>query len=86
MRLVSLSIQNFRSIKIIEELRVEPLQGFVGENNAGKSNILKAIDCFLSTGSGRITPSDFNDPARPAIVEAELVDYPTTNGTGCALT
>ena len=52
MRLARLSIQNFRSIKNIEELRVEPLQGFVGENNAGKSNILKAIDCFLSTGSG----------------------------------
>ena len=71
MRLVRLNIRNFRSIRNIEELRVEPLQGFVGENNAGKSNILRAIDCFLSAGGG-MTPDDFNDPDQQAILEAEF--------------
>ena len=72
MRLVRLNIKNFRSIKNIEELRVEPLQGFVGENNAGKSNILRAIECFLSAGAGGMTPDDFNDSAQQATIEAEF--------------
>ena len=72
MRLVRLNIKNFRSIKSIEELRIEPLQGFVGENNAGKSNILRAIDCFLSVGARAMTPDDFNDPVQQATIEAEF--------------
>lgn len=72
MRLVRLNIRNFRSIRKIEVLRVEPLQGFVGENNAGKSNILRAIDCFLSAGSRGMTPDDFYDPDQQAILEAEF--------------
>ena len=72
MRLVRLNITNFRSIKNVEELRVEPLQGFVGENNAGKSNILRAIDCFLSAGAAGMTSSDFNDPVQQATIETEF--------------
>ena len=72
MRLVRLSINNFRSIKTISDLRVEPLQGLVGENNAGKSNILRAINCFLSARAGGMMPDDFNDPAQQATIEAEF--------------
>ena len=72
MRLVRLNIKNFRSIRNTEELRVEPLQGFVGENNAGKSNILRAINCFLSAGAGGMAPDDFNDHAQQATIEAEF--------------
>ena len=72
MRLVRLDTNNFRSIKNIEALRLEPLQGFVGENNAGKSNVLRAIDCFLSAGAGGMRPDDFNDPGQEAIIEAEF--------------
>jgi len=72
MRLVGLSITNYRSIKKIENLRIEPLQAFVGENNAGKSNILRAVNCFLSSGTGGIAASDFNDQAQPATIEAEF--------------
>ena len=72
MRLVRLSIKYFRSIKDIDNLRIEPLQGFVGENNAGKSNILRAMSCFLSAGAGGMTPDDFNDPAQQATIEAEF--------------
>ena len=74
MRLVRLSIKNFRSIKDIDDLRIEPLQGFVGENNAGKSNILRAMSCFLSARAGGMTPEDFNDPAQQATIEAEFDD------------
>ena len=72
MRLVKLSIKNFRSIKKIDGLRIESLQGFVGENNAGKSNILRAIGCFLSARSGGMMPDDFNDPEQLATIEAEF--------------
>ena len=72
MRLVRLDIKNFRSIKSVEALRIEPLQGFVGENNAGKSNILRAVACFLSAGAGGMAPDDFNDPERQATIEAEF--------------
>ena len=74
MRLVRLKIKNFRSIKDIEDLRVEPLQGFVGENNAGKSNILRAIGCFLSAGAGGMASNDFNDPTQQTTIEAEFGD------------
>ena len=72
MRLVRMSIRNFRSIKNIENLRVEPFQGFVGENNAGKSNILRAIDCFLSASAGGMTPDDFNNYDSQSIIEMEF--------------
>jgi len=72
MRITKLTIQNYRSIKGIKDLRIEPLQAFVGENNAGKSNILRALDCFLSPGTGGMDCSDLNDPTQPAIIEAEF--------------
>lgn len=72
MWLTRLSIENYRSIKKIENLRIERLQTFVGENNAGKSNILRAIDCFLSPRAGDVEKSDFNDPAKSIVIEAEF--------------
>ena len=72
MRLTRLNIDNYRSVKKIDNLRIEPLQAFVGENNAGKSNILRAVNCFLSAGSGGMTSSDFNDSSQPALIEAEF--------------
>jgi putative ATP-dependent endonuclease of the OLD family len=72
MRMTGLTIQNYRSIKEIKNLRIEPLQAFVGENNAGKSNILRALDCFLSSGSGGMDIDDLNDPTQPATIEAEF--------------
>ena len=72
MRLTRLTIRNYRSIKRCENMRIEPLQAFVGENNTGKSNILRAISCFLSAGAGGMQQSDFNDPSQQAFIEAEF--------------
>ena len=72
MRLTRLKIRNYRSIKKIENRRIEPVQALVGENNAGKSNILRVVNCFLSAGSGGMGPSDFNDKSQPAVIEAEF--------------
>lgn len=74
MRLSSLSIWNFRSIREAKEIRLEALQALVGENNCGKSNILRAINCFLSSGAGGMEPADFNDQSEPCRIECEFTD------------
>jgi len=72
LRLTSISVRNFRSIKAAEKIRLEALQAFVGENNCGKSNLLRAVECFLSSGAGGVEPSDFNDQSQPASIECEF--------------
>lgn len=72
MRLSKLRIKNFRSITDTDEVTIEPLQAFVGENNAGKSNLLKAISCFLSSGAGGMKIGDFKDITREASIECEF--------------
>ncbi len=72
MRLTKISIRNYRSIRNTGEVSIEPLQALVGENNCGKSNVLRAIQCFLSSGAGGMEVGDFNDPTIPAIIECEF--------------
>lgn len=72
MRLTKLTVKNFRSIKAAEGIHIEPLQAFVGENNAGKSNFLRAVNCFLSPGSGGAGGGDFNDPNAEIEIECEF--------------
>ena len=43
MRLIKSHIRNYRSIVDSGDTRIEPLQAFVGENNAGKSNQMPSI-------------------------------------------
>jgi putative ATP-dependent endonuclease of OLD family len=72
MRLSKLRVQNYRSIRDTGEIRVEPLQALVGENNCGKSNCLRAIKCFLTSGAGGMEIQDFNVPDAPCIIECEF--------------
>lgn len=72
MRLTKISVQNYRSIRKTGAIIIEPLQALVGENNSGKSNLLRAIQCFLSSGAGGMEVSDFNDPNEPAVIECEF--------------
>jgi putative ATP-dependent endonuclease of OLD family len=68
MKLTTLSIKNFRSITQIDEVKINSTQILLGENNAGKSNILYAIDVFLSAGSGNVNETDFQDKSQPIII------------------
>lgn len=72
MRLSNLTVKNFRSIRDTGKIRIEPLQALVGENNSGKSNCLRALRCFLTSGAGGMDVQDFNDPASPCIIECEF--------------
>lgn len=70
MRLVKFRVQNYRSIVDSGEIRIEPFQALVGENNAGKSNILYALNAFLSAKAGGVQESDFFDSRSPIIFTA----------------
>ncbi len=70
MKLTNLRVQNFRSIVDSGDIRIETFQAFVGENNSGKSNILKAIDAFLTAGAGGVQENNFFDKTKPIIIAA----------------
>ena len=72
MRLKKICIKNFRSFTDSGDITIEPLQAFVGENNAGKSNLLRAMSCFLSPGSGGMKVGDFKDVTAHASIECEF--------------
>jgi ABC-type transport system involved in cytochrome c biogenesis ATPase subunit len=74
MLLNKISITNFRSIKELKDLRIEPLQALVGENNCGKSNILRAIKCFLTSGAGSMEIKDFNDQEEVTTIECSFTN------------
>ena len=72
MKLVELSIQNYRSIKTIDNFIVTSFQSILGENNSGKSNIFSSIEAFLSAGSGGTKPEDFNDKSQTIIIKTKF--------------
>jgi len=72
MKLIELSVSNYRSIKYIEDFKLTSFQAILGENNSGKSNILSAIGSFLSAGSGGIRSEDFNDKEEKIIIKIKF--------------
>jgi hypothetical protein len=74
MFLSSINIKNFRSIVDSGEIRIERLQALVGENNCGKSNILAAINVFLTAGADGAKGKDFYNPSQRIIITATLTN------------
>ncbi len=58
MKLRWLHIEGFRSIREFT-LEVDDFLCFIGQNNHGKSNILKVLDLFFSSGTKGIIPHIF---------------------------
>lgn len=48
MKIFDITIKNFRGISNLQHLKVGHINSFVGKNDAGKSNILKALDTFFN--------------------------------------
>ena len=63
MRVTKLHIRNLRSVRDSGEFEVSSLFALVGENNTGKSNLLRAIEVLVSAGAARLSRADFFDPA-----------------------
>jgi len=83
MRLVRLSIKNFRSISDTVSIKV-PSQHVVlaGANNAGKSNILSALDWALGSRLPyqlRADEDDYFDSRSPIVIEATLGDMSSSD-------
>ncbi len=78
MRLSTLEIKNYRSIIASGSIRLENLQAFVGENNAGKSNILRAIEVLLTAGLAGVQVSDFFDRSQDIVIVGTFSDLTTT--------
>lgn len=72
MKLIEISIKNYRSIKYFENGKISQFQALIGENNSGKSNLLSAIDIYLSGGSGGIKQEDFNNPEAPIVIKCKF--------------
>ena len=72
MHLSELSIQNYKSIKSIEVFSLASFQVLIGENNCGKSNILNAIEIFLSSGVGGVKTEDFYSTTKRIIIKAKF--------------
>ena len=84
MHLSNLIISNYRSIKELSIYFEKGKNIIVGKNNAGKSNIIKAIDLILGEGSPtwnkseNITSNDFfnGDTSKPLYIFCELKREP----------
>ncbi len=67
--ITALKVENFRSCKQLR-LSLAPFVPLVGYNNAGKSNILSALEWLFKE---RLLPSgDYNDVDSPIVVEGEI--------------
>lgn len=74
MRVTKLHIRNLRSVRDSGEFEVSSLFALVGENNTGKSNLLRAIEVLVSAGAARLSRAGFFDPARPIVIKGVFGD------------
>lgn len=68
--LTTISIHNFKSCKEVLNLELSDFTPLIGYNNAGKSNVLAAIQWVLRKSA--LSESSFFDPANPVRVEATI--------------
>ncbi len=70
MKLKKITITNFKGIKDPTTFIIDDFNVIVGQNDAGKSTILIAMDCFLNDNSPKL--DDLNNNAENAIISVEL--------------
>src|SRR4051794_38728830 len=71
MKIRSLNIQNFRSLANVS-LNLKDLVAFVGRNDAGKSNVLDALELLFEGTASDIRKEDFYNAEHPIEVRAVL--------------
>jgi len=62
-------VQNFRSIRDSGDIVFESIFALIGENNSGKSNLIRAIECLTSAGISGIRKEDFFNSNEPIIIK-----------------
>ena len=73
MKLVSISVKNYRSLKSTPIIRLKDLSLLIGENNSGKSNLLNAIKLVLT--SCPVDSEDFYDIKEKIIIDFQIKDF-----------
>jgi len=71
-KISELKIVNLRSIVDTGDIPVSSLFTLVGENNAGKSNILLAVRALLTGGAGGLKASDFHSHNEQIIIKCKF--------------
>ncbi len=64
-----ISVENYRGIKERQEVNLLNFSTIIGKNDSGKSIILHAAVSFLDIKTNKIEEADFNDIAKPIIIE-----------------
>jgi AAA15 family ATPase/GTPase len=59
-RIKSVHIENFRSIGILD-VTISPFTVFVGKNDCGKSNVLRALNLFFNGETNHRISFDFDE-------------------------
>ncbi len=77
MKLSNLHVMNFRSIVDSGDITIESFQVLVGENNVGKSNLLRAIEIFLTPGKVGLDKNCFFCTSEPIVITATFIDLST---------
>lgn len=78
MRIHSITVNNYRPFKVLENVRLGQLATIVGKNDTGKSSILRAIRLFFEK-KPKIDPTDVHDKAPPkegVIIEIAFTSLP----------
>lgn len=79
MRIHSIRVENFRPFSSLQEVKLGQLATIIGQNDAGKSNILQALRVFFES-KPKIDQSDLHDDGRGAIgdivIEVAFTDLP----------
>ncbi|TSC87297.1 MAG: hypothetical protein G01um101416_511 [Microgenomates group bacterium Gr01-1014_16] len=69
MKITKVSINNYRSIRKIENLEIKAFNIFVGQNNHGKTNLFEAIEWFFNANSSSDDEHYNRDPSNQVSVE-----------------
>lgn len=72
MRISTILLKNFKSYKS-QRIEFKNLIALTGENNAGKSNILKALDLFFAD-TKKLDQEFFNDPKDKIVIQVSFND------------
>ncbi len=80
MRLVALTLKNFRCFQAETTITFDDLTALIGENDIGKSSILEALAIFFNNATVKVDRDDLTVSARDASVEitCEFSDLPVS--------
>ncbi|WP_299616796.1 ATP-binding protein [uncultured Tateyamaria sp.] len=73
MKIKEIVLENFRSYRERVSIPFAQLTGFIGQNDAGKSNILEALDIFFEGGTIKIEKADGSVGGAPQEVRIGVV-------------